>query len=1200
MKTRKTISILHLEDEALVSDLVRTRLKNAGIQAEIDLASNKADFFQKAFPQQSLTPQTPVGHCYDVILLDYQLPDYDGISALRRIRGQDQDTPVIMVSGALDEDSIINSLRLGATDYVLKNNMDRLAPAILRALEEHEHKIAHQDALNDLRETQTRLSDLAANMPGGLYQFLRRADGSYAIPWCSEGFEKFAGVRADQIKEDATPAFARIADEDLPNVLNSIEHSAAHLQKWEQTFRLKTDSDTPRWLHAISQPRRLDNGSIIWNGLMLEITEQKHQEKELCRYRDHLQELVDEGTEVVRQQAQIIDQIYDAVISMDMSGQVTSWNKGAERIFGYSSDEMLGQPMSVVCKQNEKDYVCQEIRAVMRDHIALEKELTLMRKNGEPFSAYLSLSPLKESTGEVIGMIAYAMDISKIKQTESALQNSETKYRAVVETAVDGIITIDETGLIETLNPAAEHTFGYNAAEVIGRNITVLMPQSYADHHQNHIENYLHNGTQHIIGTQREVSGLHKDGAIFPMQLSVSEMCIDGKRKFTGIVRNITQLKQAKDALLSSERFSRNILNSLSDHIVVLDKNGLILQVNDAWDNFAKANQTDACSVGIGCNYLTVCQKATSHPEDYASRAYQGIKTVLENRSSFYTMEYPCHSTRQQRWFLMSVVPLLGDAGGAVVAHMNVTERVLTEHALQKSEQRLKQAQRIARMGNWRWQIGNGSLEWSEEIFLIYGRAPRDFHPTHEKVLSLVHPDDLQHIKDSEQQALYEGKPLSLDHRIVLLDGSIRWVHQEAIATLDKDGKPVSLTGTVQDITERKEIENQLIIAKNEAEKASRTKSEFLSSMSHELRTPLNAILGYTQLMLMDDLFNEDQLTSIGEINKAGEHLLHLISDLLDLAKIEAGRMQLKFEDLPLWEIIEECRHLVLPTAERRNISIRCCNDDPCTNAIVHADRVRLKQVVLNIVSNAVKYNRDQGNVDINIKPHGDYVRLSVQDTGKGIPEHHMSELFSAFNRLGAESSAIEGTGIGLVISKNLIELMQGRIQANSTPGQGTTFHIDIPTANLSGETEEKPRQNPAKTKHAVPAHMATHTVLYIEDNRENMRLVSHVMKHRPNIELLTAMTGPKGLEISNSKKPDLILLDINLPVMDGYEVLKKLRQNETTRQIPVIAVSANAMKSDLERGLNSGFTDYITKPIDVKKLLQAIDLAVNHEQGAA
>ncbi|MGD8940862.1 MAG: ATP-binding protein, partial [Gammaproteobacteria bacterium] len=489
-------------------------------------------------------------------------------------------------------------------------------------------------------------------------------------------------------------------------------------------------------------------------------------------------------------------------------------------------------------------------------------------------------------------------------------------------------------------------------------------------------------------------------------------------------------------------------------------------------DEFANKNQANIGNVGIGCDYLAVCRNTASHTEDIAGRAYRGIKSVLEKQRPFFTMEYPCHSSEQQRWFLMSVVPLLGEAGGAVVAHMNITER--------------------------------------------------------------------------------------------------------------------------------KEIENQLVTAKNEAEQASRTKSEFLSRMSHELRTPLNAILGYSQLMLMDDMFNDDQLKSIDEINKAGKHLLHLISDLLDLAKIEAGRMQLNFEDLPLEEIIEECHRLVSPIAERRNISITCCNNRRCCNAAVHADRVRLKQVILNILSNAVKYNRDNGKVSLDVEQVDNYLRLSIKDTGEGIPEQHMHKLFSAFNRLGAESTTIEGTGIGLVIAKNLIELMGGQIQVQSQTGHGTTFQIDILSANVTNRVKDLKLSPQVEEYCPAPANGSAYTILYIEDNPANTRLVEHVLKRRPNLKVLTASQGPQGLKMACVEKPDLVLLDITLPGMDGYEVLCKLQDSELTQHIPVIAVSANAMNRDVDRGLNAGFAHYITKPIDVNKLLSAVDHILDLKQGAA
>jgi CheY-like chemotaxis protein len=341
-------------------------------------------------------------------------------------------------------------------------------------------------------------------------------------------------------------------------------------------------------------------------------------------------------------------------------------------------------------------------------------------------------------------------------------------------------------------------------------------------------------------------------------------------------------------------------------------------------------------------------------------------------------------------------------------------------------------------------------------------------------------------------------------------------------------------------------------------------------------------------------------LKSIDEINRAGEHLLHLISDLLDLAKIEAGRMQLNFEDLPLEEIMEECHQLVSPTAEHRNIRITCCDNRALRNAAVHADRVRLKQVILNILSNAVKYNRDAGEVIVDVEPVGDYLRLSIQDSGEGIPEQHMHKLFSAFNRLGAESTAIEGTGIGLVIAKNLIELMGGQIHVDSTPGKGTTFRIDILSASPGSMANHRPLCSQVGDNNQEHSNDSAYTILYIEDNPANTRLVEHVLKRRPNLKLITASEGTQGLEKASLEKPDLVLLDITLPGMDGYEVLRNLQNSKHTQHIPVIAVSANAMNRDIERGLNTGFAHYITKPIDVNKLLSAVDQTLDRKQGAA
>lgn len=1194
MGTNKHLSILHLEDEPLVVEIIELRLKHAGLEIQIDNANNETAFLQK-FQTNS----------YDVILLDYQLPDFDGLTALKIVRQNNPEIPVIMVSGKLDEDSIITSLKLGATDYVLKDKMERLAPAVKRALKEFEQNQAHKATMQTLRDRETRLNDIAANLPGGLYQFHRHGEGQYCIPWCSKGFEELFNLSAADVVNNIDAILNQIQPEHRNRMLQDVEQSAAALSKWENVFKLETRQGA-RWLHIISVPRKLDDGSVLWNGMALDITEQKQQENELTRYRDQLQEMVEQRTSVVKQQAQIIEQIHDAVISVDMDGNITSWNKGAERIFGYNCDEIVGHPfIQMYCKQQRTCSYKQILTELLRQG-ELEIENYLIRKNGNRFNAHLSLSLMRNALGDVQGMICYAMDISKMKRTEEALKDNEARYRTVIETAVDGIITIDKRGIIESFNPAAENIFGYDEAEILGKNISLLMPQSYRSHHDNYIQEYVQQGGRNILGVQREVRGLHKNGTIIPLQMAVSKMYIAGKIKFTGMVRNITQIKQAKEALLNSERFSRNILNSMPDNIAVLNEQGVISQINNAWEEFAEHNGSSATDTGIGCSYLNVCSAASQHEEDFASKAYNGIKAVLEKQQPLFTMEYASHSPTEQHWFLMSVVPLLGGAGGAVVAHSDITERILTEHALQESEQRLKDAQRIGRMGNWRWDVNTGKLFWSEEIYRIYDRDPSSFLPTAANFYATVYPADLEIVQQSEQQSFKQAVPHSIDHRIVLPDGKIRWVHEEAVPILDEYGNPYSLIGTVHDITERKEFEAQLIEAKETAEQASRAKSEFLSSMSHELRTPLNAILGYTQLMQMDSGLNDEQIKSIGEINKAGNHLLHLISDLLDLAKIEAGRMQLQLEDLSLYDIIEECHQLMLPAAQQKNVNISQLSIKNDSDIAIHADRVRLKQIILNLMSNAVKYNRKQGELSIEIKQLQNHVRLSMKDTGPGIAPEKVSELFNAFNRLGAESSAIEGTGIGLVIAKNLIELMNGHIGVESNLGRGSNFWIDIPLAgeinNKSFDSMAQSNENDAGSVNDTSDyhHNGQYTVLYIEDNPANMRLVEIIMKRRSGLKLLTATTPQSGLEIAFTEQPDLILLDITLPDMDGYEVLKHLQANNNSTNIPVIAVSANAMSRDIERGMKAGFVDYVTKPINVNRLLTAVDHHLSLQQGAA
>ena len=378
----------------------------------------------------------------------------------------------------------------------------------------------------------------------------------------------------------------------------------------------------------------------------------------------------------------------------------------------------------------------------------------------------------------------------------------------------------------------------------------------------------------------------------------------------------------------------------------------------------------------------------------------------------------------------------------------------------------------------------------------------------------------------------------------------------------------------------------QLMEAKDIAERANQAKSEFLSSMSHELRTPLNAIIGFAQMLEYDSGLNADQKDNVHEILKGGRHLLELINEVLDLARIEAGRVSLSLEPLDLSQLIAGCIELTQPLAAARNITMHI---DIPPGIAVRGDMIRTKQALLNLLSNAVKYNRPGGSIRLAVEDTADQRRrIKVSDTGTGIAKEHQHELFQPFSRLKAEHSEIEGTGIGLTITRNLVEMMGGAVGVESEVNVGSTFWIELP-----GDT----RLTDATDEHAATLRPATSmnrkdalSILCIDDNPVNLKLVAQMLSLRPHLRLITAHAPGLGIELAQTQHPDLILLDINMPHMNGYQVLEILRADPRTATMPIVAITANAMPQDIERGHKAGFTDYLTKPLNLDLFLNTID----------
>ena len=449
------------------------------------------------------------------------------------------------------------------------------------------------------------------------------------------------------------------------------------------------------------------------------------------------------------------------------------------------------------------------------------------------------------------------------------------------------------------------------------------------------------------------------------------------------------------------------------------------------------------------------------------------------------------------------------------------------------------------------------------------------------------------------KRVLSEGKVTDYELTACSSNGTETVVSYNATTFHDRDGILQGVFAAARDVTERKRWDKvlqentlELETAKAIAEKANLAKSDFLSSMSHELRSPLNAILGFAQLMESDSPApTSSQKASIDQILHAGWFLLDLINEILDLAVVESGRLTLSLEPISLSEVLVECQDMIDPQAQKRGIHMTFpAFAEPC---FIKADRTRLKQVLINLLSNAIKYNRNGGAVAVEcMETPAGHIRISVKDTGAGLSPEMLAQLFQAFNRLGKEATAEEGTGIGLVVSKRLVELMQGKIGATSIVGAGSVFWIEL-IHDKDTSIDSMQSATTAVITTPTPEPTKPSVVLYVEDNPANLQLIEQLLGRRTDLQLLTAKDGREGIDLAISSVPDVILMDINLPGISGIDAMRILQVNPLTAHIPIIALSANAMQLDIVKGLAAGFFKYITKPINVNEFMETLNFTL-------
>ncbi|MEO7725678.1 MAG: PAS domain S-box protein [Burkholderiales bacterium] len=781
-------------------------------------------------------------------------------------------------------------------------------------------------------------------------------------------------------------------------------------------------------------------------------------------------------------------------------------------------------------------------------------------------------------------------EIAERNRVEQALREGEERYRTLFTSMDEGFCIIEvifdesekpvDYRFLE-INPSFENQTGLKDAR--GKRIRELVPQ----HEQYWIDLYGKIAlTGEAIRFESQAAAMHRWYDVYAFRVEIPE-----SRRVGIVFNDISERKQAEEALRSSEERLASVLEHLPVGVGLFDRDGQMALTNASMRRFIgefvpsldlqRRHRWRACAPDG--SQLEFSQWP-------GQRALRG-ETVLPGVEFCFTED-----DGRETWTTIAATPLR-ETGGAVVMVEDIDQRKHAELALRASEERFRVA--ALAMSNIIWtKDAQGMMEGEQPGWAQFtGQTPEEYQGY--GWARAVHPDDAQPTLDAWNAALAEKRLFEFEHRVRRHDGAWRLCSIRAMPLFGGDGRVREWVGVHNDITVRKDIEAELRTAKAVAEKASRAKSDFLSSMSHELRTPLNAILGFAQLIEAGSPPpTPSQKRSIDQILKGGWYLLDLINEILDLALIEAGKVTLSQEPVSLFEVMLECRATVEHQAEKRGISLTFPRFvRPC---FISADRTRVKQVLINLLFNAIRYNKPGGTVAVEYTlkpPHS--IRICVRDTGAGLAPAQLAQLFQPFNRLGKESGAEEGTGIGLVVTKRLVEMMGGTIGADSTVGVGSVFWIEL------GVTAA-PRYAVADAAHAEPARpqivdgTRPRTLLYVEDNPANLELVEELIARRPDLRLLSAADGDSGIEFARTSQPEVIVMDINLPGISGSEAMEILRQDPLTAHIPIIALSANALPRDIEKGLAAGFLKYITKPIRVNELMDALDLALAFSETAA
>ncbi|WP_162255115.1 PAS domain S-box protein [Rhizobacter sp. Root1221] len=937
------------------------------------------------------------------------------------------------------------------------------------------------------------------------------------------------------------------------------------------------------WL--IVSGRRLPDGNVVH--MSIDITDRKRAELALASREAELRDSQGRLTAV-------LEAVPDLWFVLDGEGRFLECSSPEHPMLIHDWSKVRGEKFGVELSSDLAQKAMNAIRLALHTGQVQRHEYALRTRDGVTRWFEARVSPMPGNR-----VLYVTRDLTELRALERGLM----VMKGAVEAAAALPMCVCDANQPDMpmvyVNPAFETLTGFSQDELLGRNCRLL---------QGHMTDQAPLvRLREAIAERREcsvvVNNVRKDGTSFMNALHVAPV-FDGNGELThyiGVQHDVTDQTRAADKLRLSEELYRSVASAISDGLVVVTPTLTIIAINPAGcdvlgvDPVAVVGNTD----GWPFEFMSAAARPLAHEDHPVRRVVRSGEPLSR---SVHALRRP---DGQLRWLELNGHPLQlrpeGSTFSVVLTFRDITQHRASELALIAAEERWKFALEGSGDGVWDWDAQTNKVYYSPRWKKMLGYAEHEIGDSLEEWTSRIHVDDLPRVMSGLRRHLRcETQVYQSEHRIRHRDGHDLWILDRGkVVGHNAEGRPLRVVGTHSDITSAKQAE-QALREKQAAELASHAKSQFLSRMSHEMRTPLNAVIGFAQLMRMTPGGGDG--TEIGgyadHVLNAGQHLLALINDVLDLQKVEEGAMTLAIGPVALDDTVERTLELLQPAASARRV--RLDNQVPA-HTWVRADMQRLRQVVLNIASNAIKYNHAGGAVRLSVDTgRRGFVTLVIEDTGPGMTEMQMARLFQPFERLGKETSNIEGTGLGLIIARSLTQAIGGKLDVSSLAGRGTHVSIELQRDDAPDTVYDNLATMPECEAPPAPSRPPLR-MLYVEDNRINAILFEGALRmHNSQVELRVAEDGEEALAVASEWQPEVLVLDAHLPGMSGFDVLRELRRLPGLGTAPAYMCSADAMPDDVQRAYEAGFIGYWTKPIDIAAVLADIDDISRRIRGAA